>query len=241
MTKPKSVYLPAAQKIAAWSFSRWKDYSDCPGKYHFKHVQKIPEPAKGEAALRGTAIHEVLERFVLGATRALPRELVATMGVLYPILQKLKKQKAAPEGQVALTRQWGRASDYFGPDVWLRVVFDLVAMAELPDGRPGVRTIDYKTGAERPEEHALQLELGAAAALRLYPEAELVTAEAWYVDHGRASAPMIFTPADAPQLVKRWEARVAPMFKDKTFKFTPGQACRFCPYSGRRGGICKKG
>lgn len=232
--------MPAKKQplVKSWSYSRFADYRTCPQRFKFKHIDKITEE-QSPAMARGQKIHDDLEGFVLGHVKKLPKELTDTMGVpMLNELKLLKKAKAIPEQQAGFDVNWGFRKWDDWDNTWLRVMVDL---SHFSIANAVARVIDYKSGKIKEAEHAEQLELYAIFGLLKFPDATEVQAQPWYVDHGKAGAPLIFRRPDLPKLKKKWENNVAPLFRDQQFKPTPGMGCKWCPYSMRKDGPCKKG
>jgi CRISPR/Cas system-associated exonuclease Cas4 (RecB family) len=231
---PKVTSLIAAVK--SWSYSRLADYEQCPRKFKFKHLDKVKEE-QSPAMARGNEIHDSLEGFVMGHKKNVPKELVATMGTLLDRVKEMKKNKAIPEKQVAFNKKW-QVVGWFAEDAWLRVMVDISGYDAKKKIAYGA---DYKSGKIKEVEHADQLELYGIYCLVEYPDAESAEVQAFYVDHGHAGSPIVLKREDLQRLKKKWEKRVAPMFKDRIFKPKPGSLCKWCSFSGRKGGPCDKG
>ena len=221
------------QKITSWSYSRYSDYAKelggCPAKAMYKHVKKIKEPPNS-AMERGSAIHSEAEDFVTGKQRVLSPNLQNVAADI----RILKKLKASAEANWTFRSDWTqtRWDDWDG--AWCRVKLDAV----VPPSKDGVvRVIDYKTGQIK--DVPLQMELYAVAAFNVFPEAQTVKTELWYVDHANSIIPAEFSREQFPVLQKNWEKRVKPMLSDTTFKPNPGNACRWCFFSKAKNGPCK--
>ncbi len=235
---------PKANLIKSWSFSRWSDYRGCPLKFKLKHLDKLAEPPNA-AMQRGTDIHKLAEDYTLGKIKALPAEL----GSFKVEFKRLREQKIKTvEGQWAFKRDWTitRWNDWDG--AWLRVKMDATYTNVEHNA---LVVIDHKTGKyreEKNEEYLLQLDLYGTAGLAYVPEVDLVSPRLWYLDVGRiypdpdtneSEEELEYTRDKAKEFRKSWEVRVEPMFRDRTFKPTPGDACRFCHYRKSNGGPCK--
>ena len=228
--------------LTSWSYSRYSSYKQCPAKFNYAYIDKLPEP-KGKALLRGAAIHEMAEKYLKGTTRLLPPELKAFGDDFKRLRAKRKKDPASVivEDNWAFTSTWGpsRWDDWKG--CWVRVKLDVAE-------RSGslITITDYKTGKFRPDnrsDYEEQLELYTLGALQVFqavPDLQ-VTARLLYLDAGKThpEVPMVATAKDLPDLKKTWERRVAPMFKDKKFAPKPNQFCRWCHYRKENEGPCK--
>lgn len=234
------------KSVTSWSFSRYTDYARCPGAFKLKHIDRLKEP--GNTAMeRGTAIHTLAEKYVRGELKKLPVEL-RMFEDEFSKLRRLYKAKKFPmvvEDDWAFTRKWTETEWNNWADCWVRIKLDL---AYYVDGL-NMKVVDYKTGKMndyRSAEYMEQLELYALAAL-LMSSIEDVTVwpEIMYLDHGAkytggGAEPVRYTRADIPRLTKLWEKRVAPMFNDTRYAFTPNSGCKWC-YFGQSGKVTKNG
>lgn len=239
VTKAAAVRKP----VTAWSFSRYNDYKVCPAKFAYKHLDKLPEPPSAAMA-RGSEIHLMAEKFTKGELRTLPKELA----LFKEEFARLRKEKVKiVEEQWAYTAQWTQTAWNNWNACWLRVKLDV---AYINVEHNALVPIDHKTGKFREEKNAEyeeQLELYGVAGLVQYPEVDVVAPRLWYIDHGRIypnpedDEPEIeYFRKDEEKLKKKWEGKVAPMFRDTTFKPTPSDAgCRYCHYRKANGGPCK--
>lgn len=227
--KTKSV----VKKIEAWSYSRWRDYEQCPLKAKFKHVDKIKEP--GNAAMdRGSAIHKLAEDFAGGQLKALPVELEK----FKKNFSALKKQTPSCEQEWAFNKEWGRVG-WFDQDAWCRIKVDATYETGTTKASHAV-VIDHKTGRYRPgdTEYSNQLELYAVGAFLIYCTAKEVHCKLWFLDSGDEEV-MKFTREQLPDLLKSWEKRTKAMLADTRFAPRPGNYCRFCHFRKSNGGSCK--
>lgn len=237
MPKPAA---PSFKPLVSWSFSRWSDYRKCPALFCYKHLQKLKEPPN-PAMERGSAIHKLAEEYTLGRLKKLPKELE----LFKDEFAELKKQKIKfVEESWSFRKDWTLTEYDDWNHCWLRVKTDA---AYVHPKHNVLVVIDHKTGKPRPEkteEYELQLELYGLAGLEQQPEIDLVSPRLWYLDVGEIypnpeEREIEYLRADQKELRKKWEARVAPMFKDTQFKPKPGDACRWCHYRKSNGGPCK--
>jgi len=233
---------PKANPLTAWSFSRYMDWRACPAKFAYKHLQKLPEPPS-PAMARGAEIHKLAEDYTNGKLRTLPKELA----LFKDGFARLRKEKVKMvEEQWAFKADWSLTSWNDWSGCWLRVKLDV---AYINVDHNALVPIDHKTGKfrdEKNEEYLLQLDLYGTAGFAQIPTVDVISPRLWYLDHGRTypdpeqDEPEIeFFKKGARDMQKKWEARVAPMFRDRTFKPTPGDACRFCHFRKSNGGPCK--
>lgn len=224
-----------APQIYAWSYSRLKDYENCPLKAKLKHVDKIAEPGS-EAMDNGNRVHKLAEAYATGKLKKLPIELINFKAEFAELLKR--KKTLSVEQQLAFGKTWAPAS-WFGKDAWVRVVIDVWYV----EGKSAV-VVDHKTGKVRPE-NMDQLSLYAIAAMETDRNVEDVKATLWYLDAGEDPSEM-FTRSQLPKLKAYWEKRSLPMLRDQTFAPTPNRLCGWCFYSkakdkeaGRTESLCQ--
>lgn len=234
------------RQITSWSFSRYSDYRQCPLKAKLKHIDRIHEPPN-DAMARGSAIHELAEKYIKGELKRFPAELKQVEAELKMLKDKFKKisQTMLVEDTWAFTKHWEETAWDDWAHCWLRIKLDC---AHHEDDTTLVVT-DWKTGRFRPdqnEDYVEQLELYALAALLLHEHIEQVKPRLVYVDHGLvypSDEPLIYTRKDIPKLKKLWEKRTKAMLSDKKFAPRPNDKCRWCYYRASNkaagGGQCK--
>lgn len=235
-------------KITAWSFSRWKDYEQCPAKAKYKHVLRMKEPSS-PAMERGTAIHKMCEDYINGVLEHLPEELKKFEDSMN-YLRTLKLENDALDliltPVIGLEDSWTFKEDWTVTtwndwiSAWLRVKIDLNFSVE----KGVLRIIDWKTGQYREDEvgqYMLQLELYALAALLTMPDIHTVIPKLAFIDHG------VVHPIEDKKWVrdqlgsikKSWLSRIAPMMNDTSFLPKPNSKCKWCCFSKTKGGPCK--
>lgn len=227
--------MTVLNKITAWSYSRWNDYTLCPLKAKLKYVDKLKEP--GSIAMdRGSEIHTKAEQFIKGTLRTLDKALK----IFSEVLRDLKKSKANAELEWAFTKAW-TPTGWFAKDAWCRIKVDVF----LKLGKRA-RVIDWKTGKLNPD-HMGQLSLYALGAFLMDPEIEEVSAELCYLDHpivisadsNANPVTRVFKRSELPGLKKDWEKATKKMLMDAKFAPRPNDKCRWCHWRKENGGPCK--
>lgn len=218
--------------VTAWSYSRYSDYKQCPAKFKYKHLMRMPDP--GSAAMeRGNQIHKMAED-VIRAKIDIPPELEGVRREL----EHLRDSMATPEESWGFRKDWGWIGrpGWFGDDVWFRAKTDVRLLYD--DGT--LLIIDWKTG-KKYFSNEEQIELFALAGYQRFPEVEEVDARLYYtdVDPDDNEIQRIYTQKDMDAIRRDWDKRVIPMFKDRKFAPTPNDKCHWCPFSKAKGGPCK--
>lgn len=234
------------KQIKSWSFSRYSDYRQCPLKAKLKHIDRIQEPPN-DAMARGSAIHEMAEKYIKGGLKRLPAELKPVEDEMKSLKEKFKKmsQTMLVEDTWAFTKDWEETAWDDWAKCWLRIKLDC---AHHEDDTTLIVT-DWKTGkfrADQNEDYVEQLELYALAALLLHEHIQQVKPRLVYVDHGLVypdGDPLVYTRKDIQRLKTLWAKRTKAMLNDKKFAPRPNNRCRWCFYRASNkeagGGQCK--
>lgn len=218
--------------VTAWSFSALKLYEECPAKYKYEKIDKVPYE-KPAAMQRGIDIHRTAEAYLKGDDPdAIPPELEEFDG----LFQELHGLEPLVEQQWGFTEDW-KPTGWFAKGknaTWLRVIPDAAIL--YPDD-PEIEVIDFKTGKPWGD-NSDQMELFATSTFARYHEAQVVTTRLWYLDSGDE----IVETYERKGLAKRqraWEDRVEPLFHETRFAPKPNRGCGRCPFSRSNGGPCK--
>lgn len=240
------------KKFTAWSFSRYRDYKECPAKANWKYLVKLetdtmvaaksaPKSSQENPLERGDRIDKAGGAFLRGELKALPIDLMPVAHVFRALRKK---------GNLSVNQSWGFTKDWkpCSPtdwDIcWLRVQLDVCNIEERKTG-DALHIIDNKSGKfdlRRAEEYTEQLQLYGTAGFARMPTLEEVTAKLLYTDLGISypeTKPLVWNRAQALKLRAIWDKRITPMFNDTRFAPRPGIYCRWCDFSKAKGGPCK--
>jgi len=247
-------------QVKSWSFSRWSDYENCPAKFKYKYIDRLPEPPN-PAMARGNVMHKMAELYVKGEsiTRAKLKDdrgnflcTAAEFSTFHKewksILKRFKDQfddlkevGAQTEISWAFTKDWQsetRWNDW--ARAWVRIKVDCY---DYDPDTETVRVIDYKTGKQR-DSHLDQLSLYAIAAFLVFPKAKTVEAILVYFDTEgveEAVRKETFHRKALGTLKRTWAKRTRAMLTDREFKATPNYLCKWCHYRASNGGPCEHG
>jgi hypothetical protein len=94
-------------------------HKQCPKKWHDVYILGNREPS-GAAAERGTMLHDLLEKYFKGSPYPTGEKCLAKWE---PYMSALKARGLVAEGEVAVNKDWGRAS-YEDPTAWFRGKID---------------------------------------------------------------------------------------------------------------------
>jgi CRISPR/Cas system-associated exonuclease Cas4 (RecB family) len=216
-------------QITAWSYSRWRDYNECPQKAKFKYLDRLPDPG-GPALVRGSKIHDECEQYLLGNG-----EITEAMEDFAEEFEELRELKAVPELERAFTSTW-EPTGWVAKDTWCRVKLD----AQVVLSKTKSRVIDFKTGRLRQIDEA-QVQLYALSEFLVRPTVKEVKVELFYLDEDQIKE-QVYKRAQMKSITASWNRKVSSMLKDTKFEAAPSQhACRFCPFSPKKGGQCQVG
>jgi hypothetical protein len=224
--------------VPTWSFSRLKDFEQCPFKAFLKYSEKRPDTTDKTAADRGSMIHDACEKFVRGEG-----DFIKEMHRFRDYFAVLKESFDA--GHVQLEENWGFTADWettgwFDKNVWCRMKLDnfIQKTPEL-----GTAT-DYKSGKKYGNEvtHSQQGQLYAIGSFLRYPELEMVDVELIYLDQGQTTK-RTYSREKAMSLLPSWNKRALRMTEAEDFPPKPNKiTCMWCPYGPQHGdGSCDWG
>lgn len=238
--------MKKVKQLKSWSFSRYRDYVECPLKARFKHVDRIKEP-ENDAMRRGTAIHKLAEDYIKGKKRTLAPELKSFEGIFAMLRAQYKKKinGMVVEDTWAFTKDWTETQW----DDWVGCMVRIKLDCAHHEDEETLIVTDWKTGKFREEKNAEyeeQLELYALAALLLHDHIQQVKPRLAYTDLGifypLEGHERVFTRKDIPKLKALWAKRTRKMLADTVFKPTPSDQCRWCFYrannKAKGGGQC---
>jgi len=231
--------------ITAWSFSRLKDFEQCPLKAYKKYVEKAPQDHMDmTAADRGTRVHSDCENFV-----ASDGSLTKEMGKFRGYFTTLREEYDA--GDVVVEQNWGfdvdwQVTDWFAKNIWCRMKLDnfrIIARNDNADPIAGVPT-DYKTGKKYGNEvtHGQQGQIYAVGSFLRYPTLETVDVELVYLDQGQVTK-RTYTREKAMKFLPTWTARGLKMTGATDYPPKPNKmTCMWCPFGPQHGdGSCEWG
>ncbi|MCK9513693.1 MAG: PD-(D/E)XK nuclease family protein [Pigmentiphaga sp.] len=222
-------------RMTAWSYSRWRDYDDCPQKAKFKYVDKIKEP-ENDAMANGSACHDTAAAYLRADLPV--NEPIPGWTYFEQLYRQLRELEPLVEQEWGFTSDW-KPTGWFGNDTWFRSKLDSAVVYD--DGSADV--IDIKTGKPRPDQTAQQGELYAVSIFCRYPAVQLVTVRFWYIDLAQAGKEEVyrFSRDMAAGIIERWTKRAKRMLSDERMVPRPGTGCKWCFYAKSNNGNCKYG
>lgn len=210
----------------AHSYSSIKTYEQCPAKYKFTRIDKLPEPS-GPAAERGKVIHAEIEAVLKGQL-----ELVcAELEYLLPRMDDWKNKNAESELEFAIDSDWNAVA-FSDSSAMFRGIIDLY----YEQGDTAV-VLDFKTGKER--DYLDQVRVYAAVILATKPHIQRVIPQIEFIDTQKSTEYMTFTQQDLAHMKADIQGRMNIIAYDKFFAANPSGLCRFCHFRKDNGGPCK--
>jgi len=231
--------------ITAWSFSRLKDFEQCPLKAYKKYVEKCSQDHMDmTAANRGSMVHLACENFVQGKG-----DFIKEMTRFRDYFAMLKVEYDA--GDVAIEEDWGFDADWgitgwFDGNVWCRMKLDNFRTKIRNDEQQpivGIAT-DYKTGKKYGNEvsHGQQGQIYAVGSFLRYSSLEVVDVELIYLDQGQTTK-RTYTREKAMKFLPSWTKRGLKMTEATDYPPKPNKmTCMWCPFGPQHGdGSCEWG
>jgi CRISPR/Cas system-associated exonuclease Cas4 (RecB family) len=196
----------------SWSNSTLGLYEQCPHKYMYSKIAKIPEPVS-YALTKGLAAHSIAENYLLGKIDEIPMVL----NKFAKEFNKLRELKAIPEESLSFNDKWEFIPDGWShPETWLRMKLD---------ARVDNFLVDFKTGKHY-DEHKHQARLYANAHMLRTSDKE-TTVEFWYLVSGEVKT-YEFDSSTLEEDKRHWQERVDTMMNDTTFEPKKNDWCKYC-------------
>lgn len=231
-----------------WSFSQFETYSQCPAKWKFANVLKLPRGPSGPAAARGSNMHDRVEAYITNQSNTLdpPEGLMfgdkkpARVAPRYiPIIEEIKMH---PNGD-----RYCEKKLTFDPDWEVTYNRDMTSCTAILDAatyrKPhatdtGVLKIyEWKTGKPK-ETHADQRKLYALCGMR-YWRADEVEVTTYYLEDTAEPQRLVLKGETGYEKLKAlWNERSALMARDMICAPKPSFQCTWCEYSKSKGGPC---
>jgi CRISPR/Cas system-associated exonuclease Cas4 (RecB family) len=226
-----------ARKPTTWSYSAASQYMKCPKQYEYARVERLPQPSS-PALERGNRVHAQLER----ALRADATDAGVPEVSLIDYVAELRSRQPVVEEMWHFDRDWQFVGTEFTPRSWLLVKMDAYVPPVVGKKARNAHVVDWKTGRQYPE-HELQGELYAVAvAAKEGERVRGVDVDMVYVDQAHVEKWTLELGGGVlEEAQSEWRERAEKMLGDTTYRATPGRACNWCPFSGRKGGPCRAG
>lgn len=228
---------PQGGLIKTWSPTALQKFEACQWQVYLQRVKKIKQES-GEAAQRGTNIHDQAEHFIYGEVDPMPKTLMK----FQKQFEYLREEFA--EGRVLCEQDWGFTPDWKPvpvvwdkPQHWAMMKLDALHL----QSETSARVVDFKTGKKFGNEmkHNAQGQIYTIGTFMRYPKLEFIETEFWYLDKNEVLE-NTYTREQAMHFLDRLQGRAEAM--TRALKFIPSPStknCQWCPYGINKGnGAC---
>ena len=229
----------------SFSYSRWSAWDECPAKYKYKHIDKLPEP-KSPAMAKGIAVHRDVAAYIEGKADERPDSLKRFTALADGLREATSHGMCKVEMQVAFDKGQKRV-EWFGRNAYWRFIWDAMTFNSTATK---VDAVDWKTGQPRGSYDA-QMQIFAIPAYWMFENLETFKGHLVYLDTGDTvtveyDRAKFFGPSGDPAandgLYGMWMANVAMMESDRAFRPKPSRdACKWCHFHKAKGGPCEAG
>lgn len=240
-----------------WSFSQWENYNECPARWKFKSVMKLPSSPPGPAAARGLDMHDRAERYITGQIdldECIHGDIEKTFGdkkpaVIHPkyipILDAYRDHPNGDRGcekKVAFDVGWHLCP----PRTKFTAVMAVIDAYRFGGERGSedsenkiLRIAEWKSGKPK-DTHADQRHLYAMFGLRVWL-ASRVEVTTYYLEDTAPAVRLVATEDKFEKMKEKWDKRVRLMQNDQLCAPRPGVYCNWCDYAKKKGGPCAFG
>lgn len=206
------------KKVTSWSLSALHLYEQCPLKFKKQRLEGRPQQIKSPALEYGIKVHNLLEQYLLGNIKGIPKELEK----FAKEIRTAKKKGAIPEQEIVMDKNWKpiKGKDAWkNPKAWLRAKLDITLNDFLVDLKTGKHYAKYRE----------QAELYAVLLFILNPDYEEVDVEFWYSKTGDVKE-YSFQRSNLQNSIDMWEYRVNKLFNEKNWEPKENQYCFNCEF-----------
>ena len=234
-----------------WSFSQWETYNQCPAKWKYRSVLKLPSLPPGPAAARGLSMHDRCENYITGQigvdellhgdpTKMFGSKKEAKIKETYlPVLDSFKDHENGDryaEHRLGFDADWYLAG--FGKTASCIGVLDAVRF----DNNGVLHIGEWKSGTPK-DTHADQRKIYALFGLRKWEFKRLqeVRVTTYYLEGTSEAQRLVARPSAEDKLRALWNGRIEQMQKDTICAPRPNEGCRWCDYAKSKGGPCAFG
>lgn len=243
-----------------WSFSQWENYDQCPARWKFQSVLKLPRGPSGPAAARGTSMHErvagyienqpgfTLEHLKFGD----PDERFGDKppAVIHPkYIPIIDAYREHPNGdryvekQLCFDADWAITAPKSALHAFTGVLDAVRFTGDYFRTAPSVlRIAEWKSGKPK-DSHAEQRSIYALIGYHSWL-ANVVHVTTYYLESATEPPGKLKVEMGAggfEDLRVKWNQRVTRMRGDKVCAPRPGYYCNWCDYAKRKGGPCQFG
>ena len=223
-----------------WSFSQWESYQQCPRKWHYQSVMKLPRGPTGPAAFRGLEMHKSVEEFIEGADAHVLHKDIHPKYI--PIFEEFRDHPNGDRGtekRLSFDEDWNLAGTLTSKKATVVAVLDAYRYSKPTFNDLGVLKIaEWKSGKPK-DTHVDQRKLYAPMGFKAWM-ADRVEVTTYYLeDTAPPQRVTLASPESYEKLKSVWLERASEMERNKICAPRPGFYCRWCDFSQSKGGPCQ--
>ena len=230
----------ATKKPFRWSFSQWEAYNQCPAKWNFQSVKKLPRQPAGPAAARGLEIHGTVETFIGGADAHVLHSAIKPKYI--PIFEEIRDHPNGDRGvekRLSFDEDWQQCGSVVSGHATVIGVLDAYRFTKPHSGDEGfLRIYEWKSGKPK-DTHVDQRKLYAAMGWKAWL-ADRVEVTTYYLEDTAPPARITLASDTGYEKLKAmWLDRAKEMETNEICAPRPGFYCRWCDFAASKGGPCQ--
>ena len=212
------------------SYSGWKTHDQCPAKFKYSYIEKLPRGDSGPAAARGSEIHNSVDVYMQGRSEEIHEEIRKHYGQW---MMQMREYRVQPELKFGVDEDW-QPTDFEDPNAAWRGMIDLPVLPE--EGETELDWYEWKTGNIY-SDHQFQSQLYGTIALVLHETANIARVHNVYFDKKKTET-REYLREDLEGYKFMWDQRRHTVMDDKIHPANPGWYCRYCDYGVANNGPC---
>lgn len=240
-----------------WSFSQWETYNQCPQKWRFKSIMKLPGSPPGPAAARGLDMHDRVDKYITSqideqklvygnpSARFGDKKPAVIHAKYLPMLNSYKNHPngdRSTERKVAFDGEWYLCSPKSKFVSCIAILDAHKYGGERGSAEDTGHVLDigeWKSGSPK-DTHADQRSLYGMFGLRAWL-AYTVRVTTYYLEDTAPPVRLTLKAGDFDKLKVKWTQRIELMQRDEMCAPRPGVHCNWCDYAKKKGGPCAFG
>jgi len=220
-------FKPSNRFKKAWSLSSLTQYENCPEKFKFIKLDKLSGGDKSPALEFGIKVHNLLEQYLLGNIKGVPKDLKK----FDKELKNLLACGAIAEEELVMDKDWNFIENgWWSKDAWWRGKADI---------RLNNLIIDLKTGKHYPN-HEDQARLYSIAIFKAHPEFDNIDVEFYYSKSGEV-ADYHYDRKDLDFMIEGFKPRVQALYDEEWWLPRAHRWCRWCEFKETHCSLFGKG
>lgn len=245
-------------QVFRWSFSQWESYTQCPAKWKYQSILRLPRAPAGPAAARGSDLHDRVENYIKGDNHLenllhgdsrkaaeIGYEPAKVHPRYIPIIDEFRTHPNGArytEYKLAFDHEWYLVPHTLSTAACIMVLDAVRAGGAWVGPEKGtddglVRIGEWKSGKPK-DTHSEQRKMYAMGGLKAWL-ADRVEVTTYYLEDTAPPARFTASATAFPKLTSLWSERRDLMIRDKMCAPRPGFYCRWCDYAASKGGPCK--